>query len=101
MTPSPLRPGLRLRSQRCTVEVVVVRPGPGSGVLECGGEPMTTQDVTAPPGTANEPGVLLGKRYTDASGTLEVLVTKAGVGPLSLDGAALTVKAARPLPASD
>ncbi|GEL22258.1 hypothetical protein PSU4_12120 [Pseudonocardia sulfidoxydans NBRC 16205] len=101
MTTSPLRPGLRLRSRTCTAEVVVVRPGPGTGVLECGGEPMTSDDVDAPAGAADGPGVLLGKRYTDESRTLEVLATKAGTGPLSLDGVALTVKAAKTLPASD
>ncbi|ODU04548.1 MAG: hypothetical protein ABS81_09815 [Pseudonocardia sp. SCN 72-86] len=96
-----MRPGLRLRSRTCTAEIVVVRPGSGSGTLECGGEPMTTDDVTTPAGTADAPGVLLGKRYTDESRTLEVLVVKAGAGPLSLGGVALTVKAAKPLPASD
>lgn len=102
MTTPPLRPGLRLRSRTCTTEIVVVRPGPGSGPLECGGVPMTTDDAPAPPAeTAVDAGVLLGKRYTDGSGTLEVLVTRAGAGPLHLDGVALTVKAARPLPASD
>lgn len=101
MTTTPLRPGLRLRSRTCTAEIVVVRPGSGSGTLECGGEPMTTDDVTTPAGTADAPGVLLGKRYTDESRTLEVLVVKAGAGPLSLGGVALTVKAAKPLPASD
>lgn len=102
MTTPPLRPGLRLRSRTCTAEVVVVRPGSGTGPLECGGVPMTADDVPVAPATpAKGEGVLLGKRYTDESRTLEVLVIKAGAGPLSLGGVALTVKAAKPLPASD
>ncbi|MEU7815951.1 hypothetical protein [Pseudonocardia sp. NPDC049154] len=101
MTTPPLRPGLRLRCRTCTAEVVVVRPGSGVGPLECGGAPMTAEDVTAPAVTPDGPGVLLGKRYTDESRTLEILVTKAGAGPLSLGGVALTLKAAKPLPASD
>lgn len=101
MTTPSLRPGLRLHSRTCTAEIVVVRPGSGAGPLECGGVPMTAEDVAVPAVTAEGPGVLLGKRYTDGSGTLEVLVTKAGAGPLSLGGVALTVKAAKPLPASD
>ncbi|MCW0213112.1 MAG: hypothetical protein OJJ54_07120 [Pseudonocardia sp.] len=47
------------------------------------------------------PAVQLGKRYTDASGSLEVLCTKAGAGPLALDGVLLEIKAAAQLPASD
>lgn len=101
MTTPPLRPGLRLRSRTCTTEIVVVRPGSGAGSLECGGAPMTTEDVAGVAVPTDGPAVLLGKRYTDASQTLEVLVTKAGAGPLSVDGVALAVKAARLLPASD
>lgn len=101
MTTPPLRPGLRLRSRTCSTEVVVVRPGSGAGPLECGGVPMTTEEVPAPHDVGDAPGALLGKRYTDASHTLEVLVTKAGAGPLSAGGTILTIKAAKPLPASD
>ncbi|GAA1835673.1 hypothetical protein GCM10009836_12630 [Pseudonocardia ailaonensis] len=102
MTTPPLRPGVRLRSRTCTTEVVVVRPGEASGTLECGGLPMTSDDAPAVATVpATGPGVLLGKRYTDESRTLEVLVTKAGAGPLSLGGIALSLKAAKPLPASD
>ena len=42
----------------------------------------------------------MGKRYVDESGA-EVLVTKAGKGTLSVGTTALTVKEAKPLPASD
>jgi len=42
----------------------------------------------------------MGKRYVDEGGA-EVLVTKAGVGTLSIGGTPLSLKEAKPLPASD
>ena len=45
-------------------------------------------------------GTLMGKRYVDDSGA-EVLVTKAGKGTLSIGSTALSLKEAKPLPASD
>ena len=45
-------------------------------------------------------GNLMGKRYVDETGA-EVLVTKAGAGTLSVGSTPLTVKEAKPLPASD
>jgi hypothetical protein len=48
-----------------------------------------------------EARTVLGKRYVDATGTLELLCTAAGTGELSCDGVPMDVKAAKPLPASD
>jgi hypothetical protein len=45
-------------------------------------------------------GNVMGKRYVDESGA-EVLVTRAGAGTLSVGDVALTLKEAKPLPASD
>ncbi len=42
----------------------------------------------------------MGKRYVDENGA-EVLVTKAGKGTLSVGSTPLTIKEAKPLPASD
>jgi hypothetical protein len=42
----------------------------------------------------------MGKRYVDETGA-EVLVTKAGAGTLSVGETALSLKEAKPLPASD
>jgi len=98
-----LKPGTRLRSQACTTEVIVVRPA--EVTLYCGGHPMVefgtepATSLTLDPSAST--GSLAGKRYTDVSGTLEVLVTKAGAGTLSDAGQALTVKEAKPLPSSD
>jgi hypothetical protein len=96
-----MKPGTKLKSGVCDTEVMVIR---GSGViLECGGMPMTeerpTERGTLNPGFAQ--GTLIGKRYVDAGGTVELLCVKPGKGSLSIGGVALQVKDAKPLPASD
>jgi hypothetical protein len=53
------------------------------------------------PARAGEAVTLVGKRNTDESGTLEGLCTASGSGELSCDGVPMTLKAAKPLPASD
>ena len=74
-------------------------------VLWCGGRPMApASDSGSTAATLNEgavPGALLGKRYEDQDSGLEVLCTKAGAGPLSLEGVLLLPKEAKPLPSSD
>jgi hypothetical protein len=49
----------------------------------------------------NSSCVELGKRYTDDEELVEILCTKAGTGPLTLGSRALSLKAPKPLPASD
>ena len=44
---------------------------------------------------------LIGKRYVDATETVELLCTSSGTGALSCDGTEMVLKAAKPLPASD
>jgi hypothetical protein len=100
-----LKTGARLRSQVCGTEVVMVRAENPDAVLHCGGHPMI--DLTAEPApghtldTGFAEGSVLGKRYTDDGNTVEALVTHAGEGSLALEGKALTLKSAKPLPSSD
>lgn len=98
-----LTPGSRYRSQVCETEVVVVRPA--DVALTCGGHPMIDLGAEPAAGLQIDPalaaGNLLGKRYTDASGTLEILVTKPGTGSLADGTVPLEVKQAKPLPSSD
>jgi hypothetical protein len=86
--------------------VVVVRWSAGTAMLTCGGVPMVekSQHEGATRGTldaAHASGTLLGKRYVAAGDSVEVLCTRSGTGSLALDGAPLTIKTAKPLPASD
>ncbi len=64
---------------------------------------MTTEDPgrRATPAASGDGGTLLGKRYVDEQTGLEVLCTKPGTGSLAADGRPLTIKAPKPLPASD
>jgi hypothetical protein len=85
--------------------VIVMRAPAGEVTLTCGGAEMVHKE--AAPAQPGEPdraqcgGSLMGKRYVDGSDTIEVLCTAAGVGTLALNGEALSVRAAKPLPASD
>jgi hypothetical protein len=100
-----LKSGARLRSQVDATEVVVVRAGPGDADIACGGHPMVEPTATPQDGltvaAGLDGGTLLGKRYTDEAGEVELLVTKPGQGSLTLGGAPLELKSAKPLPASD
>jgi len=99
----PLKPGAQLASTVCTTRVVVVKaPGERQPVIECGGSPM----VAAAPGAKPAPpgpgaATLIGKRYVDEAGATELLCTSSGTGALTCDGAPMSIKAAKPLPASD
>ena len=101
-----LKPGLRLRSQVCTTEVIVVRAGAGSVAPTCGGVPLVVghaaPSASAAANTALMTGSAIGKRYTATSdATFEVLVTKGGDGTLGDGSAPLVLREAKPLPASD
>jgi hypothetical protein len=106
-TPStPLRPGLRLASQVCSTEIIVVRSGTQPLTLLCGGVLMQERGAPGAPTVSRDDGQmrgsLLGKRYTHPDDpAVEVLVTAAGDGTLSADGKELMLKEAKPLPASD
>jgi hypothetical protein len=99
-----IKNGTRLQSQVCDTQVIVVRSADSLDDLRAGGAPMIpigeekSSDASLDPAFSD--GTLMGKRYVDENGA-EVLVTKAGAGSLSVGTTALTVKEAKPLPASD
>lgn len=99
-----IKTGTRLKSQVCDTEVIVIKPGDGLDDLRAGGSLMyeigseASGDATLDPNFAD--GNVMGKRYVDESGA-EVLVTKAGAGTLSIGDVPLSLKEAKPLPASD
>ena len=67
----------------------------GVEMVEAGGDPVSGELDDSGDGTQ------LGKRYVDEEDTIEVLCTKPGSGSLGVDGNALELKDAKPLPASD
>jgi hypothetical protein len=97
-----LRPGDQLASTIGSTRVVVVRaPAQGVPVLACGGSPMVAAPAGRPAAADDDCRTLIGKRYVDAAGEVELLCTFSGAGELSCDGAPMTLKTAKPLPASD
>jgi hypothetical protein len=100
-----LKPGSRVRSAVCDTELMVIAAPGGDLELSCGGAAVVAMDEDPPAGAALSPeaseGTQIGKRYVNEAGDLELLCTKPGKGSLALDGAALTIKGAKPLPASD
>jgi hypothetical protein len=103
-SPGPaLRPGDQLASTVCTTRVAVIRaPAERRPLIACGGRPMVAATPGQQPASAEAgAATLIGKRYVDATGTVELLCTSSGAGELSCDGAPMARKAARPLPASD
>lgn len=99
-----IKSGTRLKSQVCDTQVIVVKMADSLDDLRAGGAPMVPLDDDTPRSVTLDPtfasGCATGKRYVDESGA-EVLVTKAGAGALSVGTVPLTVKEAKPLPASD
>lgn len=101
-----LRIGQTLNSTVDATTVVVVRAPTGEVRLTCGGVPLwdakaggTPPEAAADP--AQQAGTQLGKRYVDEELGLELLCAKPGSGTLAVNGAPLSLKDAKPLPASD
>ena len=89
----------------CDTEVVVVKAPEGEVNLECGGYPMVPLEADRPEGLVLQAelagGTPIGKRYADPDSGLEVLASKGGSGTLAIDGKAMPMKGAKPLPSSD
>lgn len=99
-----LRVGLALVSAADTTNVIVTVAPDGEVELTCGGVPMVEKGVDVPAAQPDPDalhGSLIGKRYVDPAGTIEVLCTKAGEGSLALDDVRLSPAQAKSLPASD
>jgi hypothetical protein len=96
-----MKPGTRLRSAADDTEVMVIRCG--TGTIQCGGAPMAVEKPSeaVPLSASFSAGTMMGKRYVDTAGQFELLCVKPGKGSLAVDGVALVVKEAKPLPASD
>jgi hypothetical protein len=99
-----IKNGTRLQSQVCDTQVIVVKAADSLDDLRCGGQPLVAVGAEKSPDAVLDPayadGNAMGKRYVDEGGA-EVLVTKAGAGTLTIGTTALSLKEAKPLPASD
>ncbi|WP_298685813.1 hypothetical protein [uncultured Sphingomonas sp.] len=97
-----MKAGSKLKSAVDDTEVMVIK-APAGGTVSCGGAPMGDDKPAkkAEIDPAHADGTKMGKRYTDAAGTIELLCIKPGKGSLALDGVALLLKDAKPLPSSD
>jgi hypothetical protein len=96
-----LKPGLKLRSAASAAQVIVIRAPEGDVELTCAGAPMSTEEQPSNPEAATSPDLLIGKRYGDPGGTIELLCTAPGAGPLVLGDTTLGEQAAKSLPSSD
>ena len=98
-----LKPGVRLKSQVCDGEAMVVKAI--DTVVTCGGVPMLGPDESAQGGAQADPEhmyqCLIGKRYVNAEETLELLCVKAGEGSFGAEGQMLMGKETKKLPSSD
>ncbi|MCH5675614.1 hypothetical protein [Streptomyces gilvus] len=99
-----MRTGSRWKSTVDTTEVMVIR-GPSKDIdLRCGGHAMVASGTSfeaAEIDPAYADGTQVGKRYVDEELGLELLVSKAGSGTLSVADRSLHLKDAKPLPTSD
>jgi hypothetical protein len=95
-----LKPGLKLSSSASTAEFIVIRAPQEELVLTCAGSPLAAETL-APRAATEGPELLVGKRYGDVAGNLELLCTAGGVGPLLLADEPLAMRAAKSLPSSD
>jgi hypothetical protein len=100
-----LKPGMRLKSQVCETQVVVVRAPAGPVEVRCGGADLIEASGTSIDGVSLDggyaEGTLLGKRYANDEIGLELLCSKPGAGSLSLGDSKLEIKGAKALPSSD
>ncbi|MFJ3774575.1 hypothetical protein ACIPX0_23045 [Streptomyces sp. NPDC090075] len=98
-----LKVGQTLESVVDTTALVVVRCSDEDLSVTCGGHEMVPRGAAkelVPAETTGE-GTLIGKRYTVDGVGVELLCVQAGDHPVAVDGTAVVVKSAKPLPASD
>ena len=100
-----LKAGTRVKSAVCTTEVMVIQTPDADVDLRCGGAPMLGLGEAPAAGgsvaASAAGGTQIGKRYVNPEGNLELLCIKPGKGSLTVGGAPLALKEAKPLPASD
>jgi hypothetical protein len=101
-----LKVGQSLASVTDTATVIVIRAPKDDVDLTCGEvamvDPKSDAAKERQPLESQDPeSALPGKRYVKDDNLIELLCTKAGPARLELNDKQLSVKAAKPLPASD
>ncbi|WP_216899964.1 hypothetical protein [Nocardia alni] len=98
-----LTPGTRVYSAVDSTELIVVKAPADPIDLTIGGAPavLSAADRNGANASGNGNGTALGKRYTDAAATIELLCTKPGPGMPAVADEVLALKEAKALPASD
>lgn len=98
-----IKPGMRLKSAVCAGQAMVVKAI--DVTITCGGVPMLAMDDAGDGGADPDPEhmykCLMGKRYVNEEGSLELLCVKAGDGSFGYDGQMLMGKETKKLPSSD
>lgn len=92
-----------MKSAVCATETMVIAAS-GDLNLTCGGVAMigaAEQPAGGAIAAGHDGGTLLGKRYVNQAGTIELLCTKPGKGALAVNGELLILKEAKALPSSD
>jgi hypothetical protein len=100
-----LKVGQILASITDATTVVVIRASHDEVLLTCGDlemvDPKANESATQLATADTGEGLQLGKRYVDASNAVELLCTRAGERPVTINRMPLTLKTTKPLPASD
>jgi hypothetical protein len=100
------RIGTTLSSTTDATTVIVIRWGDSDVEVTCGGGPMVDArgpeaNTTTVADPTQQASTQMGKRYADGGLGVELLCTKAGQGTLAVNGRALALTSAKPLPSSD
>ena len=93
-----LSTGQRIKSTVCDTEVMVITAPSDDLDLTCGGVTMGDDGDINPDHTE---GTVIGKRYVNNDGSLELLCVKPGDGSLAVDGTPLKLKESKKLPKTD
>ncbi len=104
-TPIMIKAGTRLWSTVCSTVMITVKAPVEPIDVTIGGAPAAAEEMGAASGNdvvdGHGGGSLIGKRYVNTAGTLELLCISAGEGLPAVDGEVLHTKGATALPASD
>ena len=95
-----LKPGTRLKSAVCEAEIMIIKAG-DSDELTCGGIALDESSDRVEGVPDKMDGCVIGKRYINASESIEVLCVKTGEGSLYCNDEELMTKDTKKLPSSD